>query len=109
MYLLITILHDPESRLLPLLAPSLGTLLENYTAAAAIATPSTAPAVIAALRAAGVQVAVTAADPGIGVHRREALRAGLDLGAERLHYCDLDRALHWAAHYPEELAGVRAA
>jgi hypothetical protein len=108
MYVLATIIHDPESRLLPLLR-RLPDLLQNYDSSTAIATPSTAPAVLAALRAAGVHLAVGASDAGIGVHRRAAVRAGLDLGAAHVHYCDLDRALHWAANFPEELAGVRQA
>ena len=33
---------------------------------------------------------------------------GLSQAVERVHYCDLDRFLHWLIHYPDE-SDARAA
>jgi hypothetical protein len=44
----------------------------------------------------------------IGDVRRKTLRAGLEAGSAHLQMCDFDRALHWAAHYPQELEGIVA-
>lgn len=43
---------------------------------------------------------------GMGHVRRETMRAGLAAGTSHLHLCDFDRAIHWVAHYPEELSVV---
>lgn len=45
----------------------------------------------------------------IGRVRRRTLNAGLRAGTSHLHLCDFDRALHWVAHYPDELDKVIAA
>jgi hypothetical protein len=42
----------------------------------------------------------------IGDVRKETLRAGLQAGTMHLQMCDFDRAIHWVAHYPEELESV---
>jgi hypothetical protein len=43
---------------------------------------------------------------GIGNARRGTLLAGLEAGTSHLQMCDFDRAIHWVARYPQELADV---
>jgi hypothetical protein len=38
--------------------------------------------------------------------RRRVLKAGLDSGSKFMHVIDMDRLLHWAKHYPEELKEI---
>ena len=39
--------------------------------------------------------------------RRDALRTALQQNHDHIHLCDLDRALHWANKYPDELKRIR--
>jgi hypothetical protein len=100
---LVATLHDPDGAALA----SIGTaapLLSTYPLVVVAATDATDPRVTAALRALGARVV-----PGgrAGEGRRAALRAA---GPEADAYfsCDLDRWLHWAAVWPEELAALPA-
>ena len=109
--LLLATFHDPESRLLPivnrLISPGdpLGATwqraLANYSGALAVTSPSTAARSIEALGQAGWQIAPGVDGPDRGLWRMVGL--GLSQAVERVHYCDLDRFLHWLIHYPDEL------
>jgi hypothetical protein len=45
-------------------------------------------------------------DSGIGSVRRQAVRLGLRLKADHLHFCESDRLIVWAKRYPDELVKV---
>jgi len=47
-----------------------------------------------------------ARENGRGYVYRKALEAGLSSGGEYVHYCDLDRILHWISRYPSELSKI---
>lgn len=110
---LFTTVHDPAGRQVPLVEAELPRLAALYAALVAFCSQETHPALLAALRDRGVTVhrdPVPSTGIGrLGAVRREALRAGLLAGTPHLHLCDFDRALHWSAHYPGELAEVVAA
>lgn len=109
--LLLCPLHDSESRLLPIireilpggrLAATWRNIAPNYTTTLAVASPITDPRSIAALEKVGWQVIVRPDDDGDrGLWRM--VRVGLEQSTDRLHFCDLDRLLHWLEHYPDEL------
>ncbi|MBI3768257.1 MAG: hypothetical protein HY271_07135 [Deltaproteobacteria bacterium] len=82
--------------------PALGRL---YGAIAVTTSPPTAPAVNALLAELGVY-AGTPRTNARGPLYRLALRRALATGADRVHYLDFDRALHWVATRPRELAAV---
>jgi len=99
-------LHDPSGALLPLIRRTLPVLAACYPAGIAVAaTPATHPRVVRALRAAGAFAGTPRADAR-GPLYRLAIRAALAPGAERVHYLDFDRAVHWAAERPRELRSV---
>jgi hypothetical protein len=91
-------------------------LRERYAAIAAIATPTTPARDLDALRAAGVDVLTEVAALPVGMRylglwRRRVLERALQLAptAQQVHFCDLDRVLHWVEFYPDELGEVLAA
>jgi hypothetical protein len=109
--LLLASFHDPESRLLPIvtrltdphdpLSTNWALALANYSGALAVPSPVTDPRSIEALRAAGWDVA-----PGVdGVDRGlwRMVELALEWPVERVHFCDLDRFLHWLIRFPNEL------
>lgn len=84
-------------------------LAERYAHMVVLCARDTVPAAVQQLRDAGVQVAVDGGLPGperMGHARRHVLRMALEAAAQHFHFCDLDRALHWAAWYPAELDQV---
>jgi hypothetical protein len=115
--LLLCTIHDPEARLLPwirrLAAPGdpLATRWErvrgNYAHALVAASAATDPRSRAGLAAAGWEV-IDGADEGSDRGLRALVRRGLTRPEERIHYCDLDRLVHWLATFPEELAALPA-
>ncbi len=77
------------------------TLLDLYSGVWVALPPDADPTLVAALaELPGVHALVTA-DWSSG--RPVALRAALATAATHLHYCDLDRALHWVETRPDEL------
>ncbi|HFD39549.1 MAG TPA: hypothetical protein ENJ31_06840 [Anaerolineae bacterium] len=113
MITLVATVHQPTERLTPMIATHLPALTGLYDAVIAYCSPETHPAIRNLLRRRGVRVQVNDGEPGdihtIGQVRRRAVRAGLETGAAHLQMCDFDRAIHWAARYPDELARVIAA
>ena len=87
-------------------------LAAQYSAVVTYCSGSTHGAILALLSECGALVHVydqpSAGIEGMGEVRRRSLRAGLEAGTSHLHLCDFDRALHWVAHYPQELAEVIA-
>src|SRR5262245_31980106 len=105
--------HDTDDRLYQHAARALPVLGAMFGGLAIYATPATQARSLALLTEHGALV--RREPPGqpsglltLGRGRRAALALGLDLGAPTIEFCDFDRALHWAEHYPAELADVAA-
>lgn len=109
---LVATVHQPDERLLSLAEAQLPELTARYSGVTAFCSRSTHRSILDLLRQHGVTVYVDdkalAGIEGIGHVRRKALRAGLEAGTTHLQMCDFDRALHWVAHYPQELETVIA-
>lgn len=105
--------HDPEGRLNQQIARALPVLTAIFDAVAIQSTHASHAGAIGLLRAAGalVRQESSAEFNGLaclGGTRRAAVELGLRTTAQRLLFCDFDRALHWAEYYPDELAQVAA-
>ena len=102
--------HQPGEQLAELVARQLPELARRYAGLAAYCSRETHPTILGLLRQHGAAVHVDgAASAGIhriGAVRRETVRAGLQRGTSHLQMCDFDRAIHWVAHHPRELASV---
>lgn len=109
--LLLSSLHDPESRLLsavrrlsavddPLCA-DWRAVASNYAGFLVVASPSTSASTIKAVAQAGFEVitGVEAPDRGLWEMVRLALSRPVDL----IHFCDFDRFVHWLTRFPDEL------
>ncbi|MBN1660318.1 MAG: hypothetical protein JXA93_18110 [Anaerolineae bacterium] len=109
---LVVTAHQPTDGLAHLAAETLPWLAGHYAALVAYCSRDTHPAILHLLAEHGATVR---RDPresqgilGIGEVRRATLRAGLEAGTAHLQMCDFDRALHWAAHYPDEMENTIA-
>ena len=104
--------HQPDDSLTSLVEAYLPALVERYTAVVAFCSQETDAPILDLLRQQGVVVHVDEDESAgiyrIGAVRRQTLRAGLQAGTSHLQLCDFDRALHWVAHYPQELDAVIA-
>ncbi len=99
---LISTLHDPLGKVLPFLErDAVVSALTSYAMVAVAATTATDSRVPARLEQLGARV-VPGGSTGVG--RRAALAAGS--GAAAWFNCDLDRWLHWAIFWPDELAAL---
>jgi hypothetical protein len=105
--------HDPDGRLYDQTERVLPALMGLFAGLAIQATSATQERMVALLCGAGALVERDA--PGraeelkyLGRSRRAALALALQLDAPAILFCDLDRALHWAERYPQELARVAA-
>lgn len=103
--------HDPDRRLVAQSERVLPALRRIFPAIAVLASQTTPPDALAPLEAAGVLVRLVPPQGLVllGRTRRDALAVGLEAGAEWLFFCDLDRILHWAEFYPDELSQTAAA
>jgi hypothetical protein len=102
-------LHDPPGALAELLDRLLPALQATWRGVAVATSPPTAARMRRRLADAGLHAGTP---PGNrrGPLYRLALRAALATGAARVHYLDLDRALHWLVRAPRELrAALRLA
>lgn len=100
---------DQEGRWMPVVARRLPLLAERYARIVVLCARDTLPAAVDQLRGAGVQVAVDGEPPSpgrMGHVRRQVLQMALEADAPWVHFCDLDRALHWVGWYPTELDRV---
>ena len=109
---LVVTVHQPDERLASLAEAQLPELVARYAALTAFCSSNTHATILDLLRRHGVSVHVddrpSAGIDQIGRVRRRTLRAGLEGGSAHLQMCDFDRALHWVAHYPQELDAVLA-
>jgi hypothetical protein len=102
-------LHDPPGALADLLRRALPKLAGLYRGIAVATSPPTAPAITALLADAGMH-AGTVATNRRGPLYRLSIRGALATNASRVHYLDLDRALHWLVRAPREMrAALRVA
>jgi hypothetical protein len=97
--------HDPPGALADAIAEGLPRLVALYRGVAVATSPPTAPRLAKMLAARGVHAGTTRTNLR-GPLYRLSLRGALATGAARVHYLDLDRALHWAARGPRELRAV---
>lgn len=102
--------HDPDGRMLAQAARVLPGLAEPFDAVEVFMTPQTARETEGVLARGGGRG--HRGDPGmptghlhLGLWRRSALGAALAAWptSELFLFCDLDRVLHWAERYPDEL------
>jgi hypothetical protein len=107
---LTVIAHQRDERLASLVEAQLPALVDRYTALMAFCSCETHPAILNLLSNHGAVLRVDDGEPSgisrIGQVRREAVRFALQAGTSHLQMCDFDRALHWVAHYPQELETV---
>lgn len=98
-------LHDATGALRGMIRRRVPALRRCYGAIAVTTSPPTDPAVNALLADLGVYAGSPRGNAR-GPLYRLALRRALASGAERIHYLDFDRALHWIETRPRELASV---
>ena len=99
-------LHDTSAALVPLVRRAMPALERLYPAGIAVSTsPPTHVRVIRFLADAGVWAGSPSRNAR-GPLYRLAVRRALGRPAERVHYLDFDRAIHWAVLRPRELAAV---
>ena len=95
-------LHDATGALANDIRRRLPRLQGVYAAVAVATSPPTSARVVALLRDAGVHAGSPPANTRGPLYRLSVRRA-LASGAERVHYLDFDRALHWIDKAPREL------
>jgi hypothetical protein len=102
--------HDPAGRLYDQMVHMLPVLSGIFDGLALRASHAAYPRSLALLSSAGARISQetsrTAGMPQLGAARREALQLALQGPHPAILCCDLDRALHWAEWYPEELETV---
>jgi hypothetical protein len=98
-------LHDPRGALADDLRRGLPRLAALYRAVAVTTSPPTAPRLNRLLEDAGMFAGTPPANRR-GPLYRLAIRRALASDATRIHYLDLDRALHWLRRAPRELAAA---
>lgn len=102
--------HQPDERLASLVETHLPTLVSCYTSVTAFCSEETHRTILELLQLHGAAVHVDSeASSGIqriGNVRRRTVHAGLEAGTSHLQMCDFDRAIHWVAHFPQELRAV---
>ncbi len=102
--------HEPNDRLVALAEAELPALRSRYAAVIAFCSQETHPALRSALERSGAALRIDD-DPALGIDsvgrvRRRTVEAALLTGTSHVHLCDFDRALHWSARYPAEMAAV---
>ncbi|MEA2594759.1 MAG: hypothetical protein QOF01_1228 [Thermomicrobiales bacterium] len=96
--------HDPAGRLLTALDER-GDCVGSYRRIHVAVTDATDPRVSERLRARDAIVEIR--PPGsVGAAMRSVLGAAVTAGHAAYFYCDLDRWLHWAGSFPDELDGL---
>jgi hypothetical protein len=99
-------LHDQTGALAADVRRHLGALRGLYPGGVLVATsPPTAASTTRLLAASGAHAGTPARNERGPLYRR-CIEAALATGAARVHYLDFDRALHWVATQPGELAHV---
>ena len=108
---LVSTLHDSTGWSIRHLREQAQLLEELYDRRVVVVTKLTSPAVVDALESSGWVLSPPKSNIGVDYisdSRRRVLWAGLEGAAGYLHLVDMDRVLHWAAHYPAELVATVA-
>lgn len=104
--------HQTDERLAGLAQAQLPELVTRYAALTALCSQGTHPTIVDLLRWQGALLETDDSEPsgihGIGEVRRKTIELGLRSGTTHLQMLDFDRAIHWVAHYPQELEAVIA-
>jgi hypothetical protein len=106
---LITTLHDSTGWSLESIKTFSEFFKDIYERLIVVATEGTNPTVIEALQNSGWIIISLRSRVGvehISDSRRRVLRAGLESGSDYMHLVDMDRVLHWAQRFPDELREV---
>jgi len=98
-------LHDPPGALGRALVGALPRLAALYRGVAVATSPPTSANIVATLAAAGMHAGTPRANLR-GPLYRLSIRRALATGTARVHYLDLDRALHWLARAPREMRAM---
>ena len=103
--------HDPEGRLYDQARQFLPVLTNIFAGLAVQASLAANDRSLALWQSASATIerSTVSTLPGLGQVRRAAVAQALRASAPFILFCDSDRALHWAEHYPQELAAVVAA
>ncbi len=104
---LASVVHDPDGRLFRTMADTFAPLFALHDGAFVVISAATGADVERELRQLGAHVE-RERRPGVADGRRQALAMARRAGRRFLHYCDLDRALHWARCYPDEMVATLA-
>lgn len=102
---LVTTLHDPDSRLLPLAEPLVEGWLARFAAVLVFTSPEGAGETGAMLAGRGVRCIEDREPQGVEQMGSVRLRALRSAGEHPFYFLvDFDRLLHWEQHFPDELA-----
>jgi hypothetical protein len=108
---LATTLHDSTGWTIRPLHDTAKLLDERYDSRLSVITVGTSPEVVKALNETGWSIVEPRSRVGvqhITDSRRRVLKASIEHGSDFTHLVDMDRVLHWALSYPEELGKVAA-
>ncbi len=108
---LATTLHDSTGWTIQPLHDTAKLLDECYDSRLSVITVGTSPEVVKALNDTGWSIVEPRSRVGvqhITDSRRRVLKASIEHGSDFTHLVDMDRVLHWALSYPEELGKVAA-
>ncbi|MBZ0303997.1 MAG: hypothetical protein K8J31_29935 [Anaerolineae bacterium] len=105
--------HDPEGQLRERITRTLPVLTSIFDSIAICASPQANPEALSLWESAGARIEIESRGDDLpiyrlGAARRTAVTLALESGAAHVLYCDGDRVLHWADHYPDELRQVAA-
>jgi len=103
--------HDPEGRLIEQIQRTLPTLTDIFSGLAICASPQANRSALDVWRAAGALIEIESRGDDLpiyrlGAARRTAVTLALQHGSDHVLYCDGDRIVHWAEHYPDELRQI---
>ena len=106
--ILASTVHDPENRLAGKLRAWLPKLLAIYRSVVIICSPESGRSMkaIARLKSRKLTVGTAPYKTIFATALKQALRASSPSSTELIHYCDLDRAIHWVSRFPSELKGI---
>jgi len=103
---LVSTLHDSNGWSIEPLKAQERLLRELYDRRLVVATRATSHEVVDCLEASGWELVAPKSSAGvehISDSRRRVVRAGMAGVADFVHLADMDRILHWASKYPDEL------
>lgn len=103
--------HDPDGQLIQQTERVLPLLAQTFSGIAIAASAAANPRALDLWREQGalvVQDAESDVPPylRLGLARRQAVTLALDHELSHVLYCDGDRVVHWAQHYPDELRQI---